>query len=163
MVKILGALMTGIACGYFGFRMRMTLKTRAANLALIRSSLETLEGEIHFGKNRLKKAFERADHNGLFTLAAENIEKMGAREAWSDAVNKTADKLCLTDADREAILLLGQNIGRTDCEDQIKNIRYVKSLVAAQYEQAEGEYQKRARLYSGGGMLIGALLVIILI
>lgn len=163
MVKILGALMTGFACAYLGMRMRMTLRCRADNLEALVSSFEALEGEIHFGMNRLKKALSRADRNGLFALAAEKLEKSGAEEAWRNAVTAMSDKLCLTGADCEALLLLGRSIGKTDSEDQIKNIRYVKSLISAQSAAAREEYRRRAKLCSSGGLLIGALAVIILI
>lgn len=163
MVKLIGAVMTGAACGYFGFRMRMTLKMRQKSLADICASLEALEGEIGFSVNRLKKAFERVDRSGLFTLAAENIERDGAKKAWCDAVHTMQTKLCLTDADCDALLMLGSNIGKTDSDEQIKSIRYVKSLVAAQEKQASEEYNRYARLYSGGGVLVGALIIIILI
>lgn len=163
MVKLIGAVMTGFACGYFGFRLRMALKTRLRSLADICASLETLEGEICFSVNRLKKAFIRADTNGLFASAAEDIEEMGAQKAWNGAVRKMKNKLCLTDADTEILLMLGKNIGKTDSDDQIKSIRYIKTLLAAQEKQAGEEYQSRAKLYSSGGVLVGALVVIILI
>ena len=73
------------------------------------------------------------------------------------------DKLCLTDADCAALMTLSANLGRTDREGQIKNIRYVKSLIAAQQTAAETEYNRRAKLYSSGGLLIGAAVVIVLI
>ena len=81
MVKVIGAVMTGFACGYFGFRLSMALKTRVKSLADIRTSLEMLESEINFSVNKLKKAFMRVDRNGLFTAAAEAMEEKGAKTA----------------------------------------------------------------------------------
>lgn len=162
MLKMMGAVMTGASCAYFGLRMRLNLKTRQKSLADILTSLEALEGEIGFSENRLKKAFERVDRNGLFTLAAENIEQCGAKKAWCDAVNAMKNKLCLTDADCDALLTLGNNIGKTAGEEQIKSIRYVKSLITAQLAQASDNYSRHARLYSSGGVLVGALVVIVL-
>lgn len=162
MVKTAGAVMAGFACAYFGFKQRLTLKKRAVSLMDIHTSLEALENEISFSVNRLAKAFIAADRNGIFTLAAENIESLGAGAAWIKAVRDMQDKLCLTDADCGALLELAQGLGKTDREGQIKNIRYVKSLVAAQQAAAETEYSRRAKLLSGGGMLIGAAVVIVL-
>ena len=163
MVKLIGAIMTGFACGYFGFRLRMNLKTRLTSLTNIVTSLEALESEISFSVNKLKKALTRADTNGLFALAAEKTEEMGAEKAWKEAVREISGKLCLCGADCDALTLLAPSLGKTDCGDQIKNIRYVKSLVTAQRSQAETEYTKYGKLYSSGGVLVGAFIVIALI
>ncbi len=163
MVKVIGAVMTGFACGYLGFRLSMTMKTRLKNLIDIYTSLEMLESEINFSVNKLKKAFERIDRNGLFLSAAENMEKDGAKKAWTDAVNKNKERLCLTDADSDILLVLGKSIGRTDTDDQLKNIKYVKSMINAQKDAAQAEYKRFGKLYSSGGVLAGLMAVIILI
>lgn len=163
MVKVIGAVMTGFACGYFGFRLSMTLKTRVKSLADIRTSLEMLESEINFSVNKLKKAFMRVDRNGLFTAAAEAMEEKGAKTAWRDAVNASKGKLCLSDTDSDILLMLGKNIGKTDTDDQLKNIRYIKTMIGEQEKQAQGEYSQFGKLYQSGGVLVGLMLVIILI
>ena len=43
MVKILGAIMTGFACGYLGFKISFAMKIRAESLNNIITSLEMLE------------------------------------------------------------------------------------------------------------------------
>lgn len=141
----------------------MSLKTRAVSLADIRASLELLESEISFSVNKLKKAFIRADRNGLFALAAENIEALGAKQAWNKALKEMRGKLCLSGADVDALMLLGQNIGRTDKDDQLKNIRYVKTMTAQQESEARAEYERLGKLYMSGGVLMGLLVVTVLI
>lgn len=163
MVKILGAVMTGFACGYFGFRMSMTLKTRLANLSDITASLEMLESEISFSVNKLKKAFLRVDRNGIFTLAAQMMDEKGIKTAWTEALNTLKGKLCLTDADTDILLMLGNSIGKTDSEDQIKNIKYIKSLIKEQEKQAGEEYSRFGKVYRNGGVLAGLMLIILLI
>ncbi|MCI8403565.1 MAG: hypothetical protein HFE49_01550 [Clostridia bacterium] len=163
MVKIFGAVMTGFACGYFGFRMSMTLKTRLKNLGDIAASLEMLESEIVFSVNKLKKAFLSIDRNGLFTLAAEDMEDKGIGKAWAAAVNGIKSRLCLTEADSDILLMLGRSIGKTDTDDQIKNIKYIKSLIKEQEKQAREEYGRFGRIYRSGGVLAGLMLIILLI
>lgn len=163
MVKILGAAMTGFACAYFGFRMSTALRTRLRSLGDIADSLELLEGEILFSANRLKKALLQTGKSSIFTLAAEKMESANAEGAWTEAVNEQKAKLCLTEADSKTLLMLGKSIGKTDAENQIKNIRYVKTLIAAQKEQAAEEYSRYGRLYRNGGILVGLMAVIILI
>lgn len=163
MVKLIGAVMTGFACGYFGFRMRLNLKQRADSLAEILTSLEMLESEINFSLSRLKKAFERVDRNGLFKRAAEEMETMNAGNAWKNAVYKMRDTLCIKEADCEALCTLSPSLGRTDVGEQIKSIRYVKELTRQQYTGAKADYERLGKLCSSGGILAGITVVIILI
>lgn len=163
MVKFLGAVMTGLACAYLGLRMSITLKKRVRALSDILASLEMLESEISFSVNRLKKAFLRADRNGLFSCAANNMDQTGAGESWRRAVAENKSRLCLTDADCEGLNLLSANLGRTDAQEQLKSIRYVKTILREQEKQAQSEYARVGKLYRSGGVLVGIMIVIILV
>ena len=163
MIKVIGAVMTGFACAYFGIRLSASMKTRAQSLSDIRASLELLESEINFSVNKLKNAFIRIDRNGLFTLAAKNINENGAKKSGEDAVSAMQSKLCLSGADVDVLKMFGQNIGKTDADDQLKNIRYIKTLISEQEKQAIAEYGRFGKLYRSGGVLAGLLVVIILI
>lgn len=162
MVKLAGAIMTGLSCGYFGFRLSVSLKKRIQALNDIEASLELLESEIGFSAQRLEGALRCVDRNGLFTAAADEIESKGIKKAWQNAVSGMKSRLCLTDADCEALYMLGGNIGKTDAEDQIKHIKYVKTAVRAQKDSAQSEYDRFGRLYRSGGILVGLMIIIIL-
>ena len=163
MVKILGAVMTGFACGYLGFKISYAMKIRAESLNNIITSLEMLESEINFSMNKLKQAFMRVDKCGLFKFDAENMDEKGVKTAWTNAVNECSTKLSLKDADKDILMTLGKNIGRTDTDDQIKNIKYIKSMIAEQEKQAQSEYGRFGKMYRNGGVLVGLLIVIMLI
>lgn len=163
MVKLMGAVMTGFACAYFGFKLSLSLKKRIASLTDICTSLEMLESEISFTADKLKRAFLRVDRNGLFTSAAEEIEDKGIKKAWNNAVSKSQKRLCLTDADCNAVCMLGETIGKTDLDNQIKHIKYVKSAVMSQRDGAQAEYNRFGRVYRSGGVLIGLMIIIVLL
>ena len=163
MVKLLGAVMTGGACAYLGIRIRMTLRTREKTLAALITSLEMLESEISFSVNRLKKALKSSDRTGIFTLAADKIGEMTAGEALAFAVESGKTRLCLTGADCEAILTLAPTLGKTDCAEQIKSIRYVKSLISQLHKTAQSDSARLGKLYALGGVLVGLFIVIVLI
>ena len=154
--------MTGFACGYLGFKISFAMKIRAESLNNIITSLEMLESEINFSMNKLKQAFMRVDKCGLFKFAAENMDEKGVKAAWTNAVNECSTKLSLKDADKDILMTLGKNIGRTDTDDQIKNIKYIKSMIAEQEKQDTSEY-RRLEMYRNGGVLVGLLIVIMLI
>ena len=50
----------------------------------------------------------------------------------------------------------------TDTENQIKNIKYVRELLASEQKKAEGDYEQLGRLYRSGGVLGGLFLILIL-
>jgi stage III sporulation protein AB len=165
-IKFMGAIMIISVCVYAGFRSADRLKKRSVYLRNILTALNILETEIEFGGKQLKKAFETLDKSsdtrGIFRLAAEKTEALGIKRAWSEAVNEKKTELCLCDDDTEALTALGTRLGMTDTENQIKNISYVRELLTAQQETAEGEYKRLGRLYRSGGVLGGLFLVLIL-
>ncbi len=163
MVKILGAVMTAFACGYYGFYISTALKTRMTSLADIITSLEMLESEISFSVNRLKRAFSMSDKNGLFKTASELIDEHGIKKAWDSAIEAHSERMCLNDADKEILDMIGKNLGKTDTDDQIKHIKYIKTLLINQHAQAESDYNRLGKLYRSGGILTGAMIVIMLI
>lgn len=163
MVKLFGAVMVGAACAYFGFKASFRLQKRARSLADISLSLELLESEIGFTKHRLKKALERSDRCGLFICAAQYIDEMGAAGAWKRALAQQRESMCLKDADCEVLELLGEKIGKTDTDDQIKHIKYVRALVEELQKSAGEDSEKQGKLFRGCGILTGLMLVIILI
>lgn len=163
MIKLMGAVMVGASCGYFGFRMSMSLKRRMENLSDIAVSLELLESEISFGQSRLTRAFERVDRNGLFKSAASRIEELGINKAWRAAVEENRTKMCLTDSDADTLLMLGKNLGKTDTDDQLKHIKYIKTIIEGLSREAREEYKRLGKMYRSGGVLAGLMLIIILI
>ena len=163
MVKILGAVMTGFACGYLGFKISFAMKIRAESLNNIITSLEMLESEINFSMNKLKQAFMRVDKCGLFKFAAENMDEKGVKTAWTNAVNECSTKLSLKDADKDILMTLGKNIGRTDTDDQIKNIQYIPRRSAEPENPPPRDSRRVGNMYRPGGVLVGLLIVIMLI
>lgn len=162
MVNMIGAALTGGACAYLGFKKNMCMKKRVKNLEAVMSSLELLEGEISFAQNKLKKAFLNADSNGFFKIISEHIDE-GAGEAVNMAAEEGTEKFCFDEGDAEAIKTLGQSIGKTDVNEQIKHIKYVRSLIENRLEDARNQYSRLGRVYGIGGLLCGLMIVIILV
>lgn len=166
-MRLAGAAAVFISCAVMGFSLSDRLKKRARYIGNIIEALSLLETEIAFGQSRVREAFLRVDTacdtRGLFKTAAERIEKSGIKKAWRGAVEEKKDELRLTGADAEAVIALGERLGMTDTENQIKNIRYVKGRLEPLLKEAEGEYGQAGRLYRGGGILVGLFLILILL
>ena len=162
MIKLIGSLMIGGACVYLGLKRSMSFRKRQRSLENIQNSLSLLETEIAFRGTELKSAFLNID-DPVFREAAKTIDGSGIKSAWSRAVKKCAPKLCLTDGDRDTLLMLGQRLGMTDTENQIKNIDGVKNMLDIHIKAARYDTEHFCRLYTGGGVLTGVFIVLMLL
>lgn len=165
-MKLIGAAIILAVCVYAGFSMSDRLKKRCVYLQNICEALNLLETEISFGKSRLKQAFIKINSavntQGLFKNAADNMENMGIKKAWREAVGNTQGKLKFNEDDAQILMLLSERLGMTDTEDQIKNIAYTRCRIEGNLKAAENEYAKMGKLYRNGGILAGLFLVLIL-
>ena len=84
------------------------------------------------------------------------------KRRWERAVLEDYKKLYLKKEDVETILLLAGELGMTDREGQIKNIKHVKKLVDVLQKEAKDEYFKQSKLLKGLGVSVGLFLVILL-
>ncbi len=164
--KWLGGGMIVMATTLAGFMKARTLSGRVASLIRLKTALSVLESEISFSANNLKTAFSRiertVDTYGLFAEAGEGITRNGVEQAWKDAVDSRKKALCLTEQDAELLKTLAAELGMTDRENQIKNIRRVSTLLDTAAHQAQAEYNQTAKLYRSGGIMAGLLFVILL-
>lgn len=162
MLKILGSLMISASCVYLGVRRSMNIKKRYNSLVDFQNALSVLSTDIAFRETELKQAFVNTD-NTVFKEAAKYIEKDGIKAAWSKAVKKCASRLCFTEGDCDTLLMLSKRLGMTDTENQIKNLEGVKNMLDLHIKAARYDADRLCRLYTGGGVLTGIFLVLILI
>ena len=164
-VKLIGAVMIFIACAYFGIRKSTELKGRCTSLRNLETAMGYLETEISFSANNLKRAFENinksTDTRSLFGDAAKMIEEFGIKKAWGYAVMKNT--MPILNSDKELLLMLGTKLGKTDMQNQLKHIGYIKTLLNAQGTVAENEYARLGKIYRSGGVLVGLFIILVII
>lgn len=165
--KIIGGALIIAATTVFGCSKARALSERVNSLLRIKTALSVLESEIIFSANHMKRAFLRlADTVGpafLFREAAARLEEDGVGKAWRDAVDKYRKKLCLADEDVRMLKTLSAELGMTDRENQVKNLRRVAALLDTALIKAREEYDRSARLYRSCGIMAGLLVVILLV
>lgn len=165
-MKLIGAVIIFAVCAYAGFAFSDRMKKRCVYLMNICEALNLLETEITFRGSRLKQAFikidKASDTRGLFKTAADNMESKGIKRAWREAAKEKSGELRFNETDTEALALLGERLGMTDTEDQIKNIIYARKRLEDNLKGAKEEYAKLGRLYRSGGILAGLFLILIL-
>ncbi|HIT84920.1 MAG TPA: stage III sporulation protein AB [Candidatus Ornithomonoglobus intestinigallinarum] len=162
MLKIAGGIMIAVSCVYLGLRRSMNLKKRCRSLERIQNALSLLETEIAFKGTELKSALLNTGEP-LFKEAACRMDGGTVKTAWNGAVKKCAMRLCLTEGDVDALAMLGSRLGMTDTENQVKNIDAVKNMLDIHINAARNDAERFCRLYTGGGVLTGIFIVLMLI
>ena len=165
-IKLLGAAMIFFAGMLWGSGRANALLLREKALNDIITALEMLEGEIVFSSNKLKTAFERISKisscGDLFKKAAEEMENAHVYVAWANAVDAQKKSLCLSKRDAETVKILANELGRSDKEQQVKNIRHVSSLLKAAASEAREEYITSAKMYRSCGICGGLFIAVLL-
>lgn len=165
LMKAVGGICVFCGALWLGLYQGNLLRRREKYLQQVSVFLHLLEVEIEFSVQRLSEIFRRlssrTEIGALPEDALEHMESEGIRSAWEHAVDRQCG--CLLREDREVLKLLGAELGMTDRENQIKNIRHIEKLTEKQYEEARQRRQRLCRLYEGGGALVGLLLVVLMI
>ena len=166
LIKIVGGFLIVLGTSILGFSASGVNYKRHKNLVKFITGLTAMENEISYTKKPIDevliKVSEVIDFKEIFLTTAKMSDEVSLKNRWKRAVLKDSKKLGFTKEDVETILLLGGELGMTDREGQIKNIKHVKKLVDVLQKDAKDEYFKQSKLLKGLGVSVGLFLVILL-
>lgn len=171
MLRVIGALLTILACGFAGIIMARSYTMRPKYLQDFATALQLLATEIDYGRTSLPEACHKisgqtippiAQFFGDFASLLDNDSSLNASEAWNKALAHLSDGGFIKN-DVEIIAQLGNVIGRSDANDQLKHILIVQKQLQSCGEQAMGERDKNVRLWNYLGFCVGSLVVLLLI
>ena len=166
LTKLIGGCLILLGGTCLGFLKSSELSRRERSLKNIKTALSILESEIVFSSQHLKDAFLKISYvcacGEIFSDAAHTMGEYGIVQAWQDAVDRNAKRLCLSESDAEMLKVLSSRLGMSDKEQQKKNIRHVETLLDMAITNAHAEYQNSARLYRSMGFLGGLFFVMLL-
>lgn len=158
-MKIIGFLLIISAFSAVGFFKAFALKSRTSNLREIKTVLENLCIHIGFGKNHLSEAVLNSvsgkNTEKLFTDFAKAIVTDGTELAWQKSLDENMIQLNLSGEDKESLMPLSKELGKTDVENQIRHIRYISELLELQIQKADAEYAEKFTLYKNAGVALG--------
>lgn len=164
--KILGSAAIVGGSVFIGRNMTDRLKKREYSLKAFHNTLVMLESEINFSANSIDRAFKNISCSvklsGFFEYLLSQIKDKGIRNAWNDSIVKFQDRLFLTDDDAKILLTLSAELGITDRENQIKNIRYVLTMLEKAETEAHEKYTSLSGLYRNISMGAGLAAAILL-
>ena len=166
LVKIVGGILIVLGTSMLGFSASGRNYKRHKNLLKFITGLTAMENEINYTKKPidevLKRVSEIIDFREIFLTTAKISDEISLKKRWERAVLEDYKKLYFKKEDVETILLLGGELGMTDREGQIKNIKHIKKLVDVLQKEAKDEYFRQSKLLKGLGVSVGLFLVILL-
>lgn len=166
----MGALFMIIGCGSLGLYSAARIRKRPVELRECLTALTLLDTEIFWGNTPLPEAFailrDRTDGawSGFFAELSERLHKgEGAYGAWNETIEQQKKNFCLKTEDWQVIKDAGKGLGRSDRQEQHKQIELVKQQVSLVKEHAAQWSEKQAKMWSYLGFLGGAAVVLFLI
>lgn len=172
MLKLFGAMLIVLACGYAGFAVARRYQRRPKDLRYIQGALQMLETEITYGATPLPEAFDvvsKRCEKGvavLFATARDNLltgDGLTAQEAWDDALKVFCQHSAINAGDVAILKALGAGLGISDRADQVKHLHLAREQLRIEAIKAEDEATKYVKLYHYLGFLGGLTIVIIFI
>lgn len=169
MNKLIGATLIIAASTFGGLLWAEGMAKRCRMLRQWLRILEMMATEIYYGSDLLPQIFDRVAatvDDRLITPAFERMAQaiaFGAdssvAEAWVRLIAGLQPEQ-LSREDGRVLLELGQYLGSTDREDQVKKIRVCQSRLESHLAEAELDVKKRTRLYRYLGFAAGAIVVL---
>lgn len=167
MIRLFGGFLIFIVSTYCGFSAASRLRRRSEFLKAISDALTYVISEIEFSHTELREIFSRADISGaladFFKSCRDELATSGIREAWEKTVHIKADELSLKECDKDALLQLGVQLGKSDIDGQKKAIGRTVAMLDGYKKSAEEEYVRLSKPYRSCGILLGVFVLLIII
>ncbi len=170
MLKWLGAFMVVFCSCCIGADRVLHSRQRIRSLNALLDGLNLLRCELETDAPAMPKLLERLSQNApqpaaeLFGAAAEHLRKreLPFSVIWEIAVRET-DSLLLRAEERQALLTLGQVLGKSGTEAQCREVQRTEARLKLFLELEQGERLKRNRVYAAVGAGTGLMLAIMLL
>lgn len=170
MLKIIGIILIVAATTKIGFLFAARLERRKNALISFKDALSLLESEIGFAQNSLAKALFNIGNTisrpvGAFFLDIHERLMQGCdtERAWEEALTRHRQALCLTDVDVQTLRSFAARLGKSDVENELKNIYNTTVSLNMLIANAKNTCDTNKRVYQSAGVLCGVLIAVLLI
>lgn len=167
---ILGSVGIIAGCGSLGLWLANRIRRRPEELRELLMALALLDTEIVWGATPLPEAFgilkERtnAPWQGFFADLQLRLQRgESANTAWRDTALAQDSLFCLKPEDWKVISDVGKGLGRSDRQEQHKQLELIQRQLTLIKDQAGAWSEKQAKMWSYLGFLCGIAGVLILI
>jgi len=153
-----------------GLWLAARIRRRPSEIRECVTALALLDTEIFWGLTPLPEAFgvlkERTEGSwrGFFGEMQDRLQAgESAGNAWRETTYQRAGHFCLKLEDWQVIRDVGKGLGRSDRQEQHKQLELVQRQLALLKEKAVSGADKQAKMWSYLGFMCGIAGVIILI
>lgn len=171
-LKTLGIALVMAGFGAWGLGGARRLEKRNDDLRELRFALAFLEKEISFLHTPLSIAMHRAAAMSpgsvslFFDAIAQSLARqrgITAAEAWREAIQHLQRQSHLHATDLSILKTAAQQLGLGDAEEHRKCFALLQEQLQLQEEKARQECSSNRKLWSYGGFVLGAAVVILLL
>jgi len=171
-LKTMGICLTIAGFGMWGLGGARRFSRRVTQLRDLRLAMGFLEKEIIFMHTPLTWALERTARfahppvSQLFWAASRHLQsKAGvtAQEAWQIGINKLAQTSDLGKKDLALLEVVAPQLGMSDADQQGKFVRLIQEELKLLEDQAAQEVEAGQKIWSYGGFILGAVVVLLLL
>lgn len=166
--KIVGAVIVIITTITLGISKSREFENRVRYLENMQLCILQLENEIRYTQTPIFEALKRISETtqSIICKLFDNASKQGTTgetvsTIWTKAVEDISPELF--NEDLELFLSLGECLGTTDLEGQIKGIELFKSKLNQQLQTAKDICNKNQKLYKNLGLYSGLLITVLLL
>ncbi len=167
---IIGYLGMIIGFGFLGLLKANQIKRRPREIREMINALALLDTEIYWGVTPLPEAFkvlkDRTDSpwKEFFSKLEEKLRKgENAFTAWEMTIREHQKQISLRDDDWRIIKEIGKGLGRSDRNEQHKQLELAQKHLTSIDGRARLEAESKAKMWSYLGFLGGIAVVIIMI
>jgi stage III sporulation protein AB len=170
-IKLLGALLVVFACAMLGFAQARRLRERPLQIRRFIIILQQLETEITYGFTPLPEALAKLARQTTEPISSflnevarrlQAAERLTVRQVWDLSLNDFWPSTAMKEAERETIHQLGNTLGTTDREDQLKHLRLAANQLVGREADAMEDQRRYEKMWRSLGVLGGALIVVIM-
>lgn len=171
MLKFIGAALVVTACGLAGTMVAVNYDRRPKQLRALIGAIQALETEITYAATPLPDAWERVGRQtaqpvgAIFTRAREVLagrDGCSAAEAWRKGLEDSFQETALTRQDMEVLLELGNCLGVSYRDDQVKHLRLTKENLRQLEVAAQEEAARQVKTWRYFGVLGGLVVALLL-
>ncbi len=167
--KWIGALLIISGCGGYGFLLSLRDIREIASLKELIRILEFMAWELQFQMTPLPEVCLHAGNQvsgpvgEAFTQLSEELET-NLHNDVSNCMDLVLQNLSgLPERTKDAMILLGQSLGRFDLNGQLKGLEAVRNTCMQELSEMEANKQQRMHTYQTLGLCTGAALAILLV
>lgn len=168
--KLVVSVIIIILSGYIGMYKSKGLKTREYILKDMVTFLSLVENEIKYMMSILPNAYESSRQKlvtdlkfSIGQIVVDMLSKTSIIEIGQSIVFNISKLNELTDYDKNVIVSILKNLGRSDLEGQINIIQNGIKVLENQIIEASEIKNKNSKLYKTVGIITGIMIVIICI